>query len=563
MSQTPHDTSTYILTAEDITMSFGGVKALKGASITMRSGEVTALIGDNGAGKSTLVRCLSGIYKPSSGTITIDGKPVQMDSPNDARTHGVETVHQTLALVEELSVWQNFFLGRELTKGVGPLRLLDRKAMRAAAAEQIAGLAVNAPPVTGRVRRLSGGQRQAVAIARAAGYGSHIVIMDEPTAALGVQETARVEATITKLKESGVAVLLISHNFDQVMRLSDQVWVMRAPASPWLGGAPPRPAVKSSSPSSPAPKPPEPGPPRPLSRFSPKELLMPINPLGVHALVYAGGTTPGEVDTIVARSAAAGYDLVEISLHDSANLDVAAARRAIADAGLSVVCSRGLAFDADVSSDDIHVVQRGAALLQTSLQITHDLGGAHFTGALYSALGKYNRPLSAAGRANVVGVLRDLATEAAARSMTLGLEICNRYETNVINTAADALRLADDIGADNVVIHLDTYHMNIEEDDFVRPVHLVGERLGYVHIGENHRGYLGSGHLDFGAFFHALADIRYAGPITFESFSSAVVSPTLSNDLAIWRNLWDDGDELARHAHAYLTNGLAAVHARG
>ncbi len=151
-----------------------------------------------------------------------------MDSPTSAREHGIETVHQNLALVEELSVWQNLFLGREKTWGIGPLRFLDRPAMRAAAAEQIAGLAVNVPPVTSRVRRLSGGQRQAVAIARAAGYGSRIVIMDEPTAALGVQETARVEAVITKLRDSGVAVLLISHNFDQVMRLSDQVWVMRA-----------------------------------------------------------------------------------------------------------------------------------------------------------------------------------------------------------------------------------------------------------------------------------------------------------------------------------------------
>lgn len=217
----------YILTATNITKSFGGVDALKGASITMRTGEVTALIGDNGAGKSTMVRCLSGVHKPTSGTITIDGQEVHLDTPTAAQHHGVETVHQTLALVEELSVWQNFFLGREITRSLGPIKLLDRKTMRDKASAQISGLAVNVPPVTGRVRRLSGGQRQAVAIARAAGYGSKIVIMDEPTAALGVQETARVESVISKLKESGVAVLLISHNFEQVMRLSDQVWVMR------------------------------------------------------------------------------------------------------------------------------------------------------------------------------------------------------------------------------------------------------------------------------------------------------------------------------------------------
>src|SRR5690606_34002433 len=219
----------------------------------------------------------------------------------------------------------------------------------------------------------------------------------------------------------------------------------------------------------------------------------------------------------------------------------------------------GLAFDADVSSDDPEVVARGAAILQDSLEVVAGLGGSVLTGALYSALGKYGRPLTSAGRANVVAVLRDLAREAAGRDVTLGLEICNRYETNVINTARDALRLADDIGEDNVMIHLDTYHMNIEESDFVTPVLEVGDRLGYVHIGENHRGYLGSGSIDFPAFFHALATIGFDGPITFESFSSAVVSPTLSNDLAVWRSLWTDGDDLARRAHQFIETHLAAA----
>lgn len=216
-----------ILSAQNITKSFGGVHALRGASITMRRGEVTALIGDNGAGKSTLVRCLSGIHRPDSGTITLDGKVVEFGTPLAAREHGIETVQQNLALVEELTVWQNFFIGREKTKGFGPFQMLDRKAMRSTAETLLSDLAVNVPPVTSRVRRLSGGQRQAVAIARAAGWGSSIVIMDEPTAALGVQETARVESIIRKLQEQGVAVLLISHNFDQVLRLSDHVWVMR------------------------------------------------------------------------------------------------------------------------------------------------------------------------------------------------------------------------------------------------------------------------------------------------------------------------------------------------
>jgi len=283
------------------------------------------------------------------------------------------------------------------------------------------------------------------------------------------------------------------------------------------------------------------------------------NPVGVHALVWAGGTTQPEVESIVASTVAAGYDLVELSLHDMDRLDVDAARKTIADAGLQVSCSRGLAFDADVSSDDRQVVARGEKFLQDSLDVAEGVGATFFTGALYSALGKYGAPLTEAGRANAVSVLRDLAREASGRGISLGLEICNRYETNVINTARDALRLADDIGEDNVSIHLDTYHMNIEESDMVTPVLEVGDRLGYVHIGENHRGYLGAGSIDFPAFFHALARIGYSGPITFESFSSAVVSPTLSNDLSIWRNLWDDGADLARRARSFIDVHLAAA----
>ena len=283
------------------------------------------------------------------------------------------------------------------------------------------------------------------------------------------------------------------------------------------------------------------------------------NPVGVHALVWAGGTTQPEIESIVASTVAAGYDLVELSLHDMDRLDVDAARKTIADAGLQVSCSRGLAFDADVSSDDPEVVARGATFLQDSLDVAEGVGATFFTGALYSALGKYGAPLTETGRANAVSVLRDLAREAAGRGISLGLEICNRYETNVMNTARDALRLADDIGEDNVSIHLDTYHMNIEESDMVTPVLEVGDRLGYVHIGENHRGYLGAGSIDFPAFFHALARIDYAGPITFESFSSAVVSPTLSNDLSIWRNLWDDGADLARRARSFIDVHLAAA----
>lgn len=283
------------------------------------------------------------------------------------------------------------------------------------------------------------------------------------------------------------------------------------------------------------------------------------NLLGVHALVWVGDTSPASVSSAIRRTVDAGYGLLEFSLHDAISFDTAAAARELADAGLQVSASRGLSPDADVSSEDPEVVARGEQLLHDSLTTLHALGGTLLTGALYSAFGKASSPLSRKGRDNVVGALRGLAQEARGLGVTLGLEVCNRYETNVVNTAAQALRLADDVGEDNVVIHLDSYHMNIEESDFTAPVLLVGDRLGYVHIGENHRGYLGSGHLDFATFFHALASIDYRGPVTFESFSTSVVSATLSNDLAVWRDLWSDGMDLATHARAFLRTGLAAA----
>lgn len=217
-----------LLSANHMSISFGQVRALKEASVYVRAGEVTAIVGDNGAGKSTLIRCLSGVHAADSGTITFGGTRVVFRSPEQARAAGIETVHQNLALVEDLTVWQNLFLNRELTRGFGPFKVLNRPAMRRDAERMVSGLAVNVPAVTSRVRRLSGGQRQAVSICRAASFASRLIIMDEPTAALGVQETARVEELVRTLRSEGHAIILISHNFAQVLSLSDAIWVMRA-----------------------------------------------------------------------------------------------------------------------------------------------------------------------------------------------------------------------------------------------------------------------------------------------------------------------------------------------
>ncbi|PSB16210.1 ABC transporter ATP-binding protein [filamentous cyanobacterium CCP1] len=222
------DRANVLLYIDQVSKWFGNVHAITDITIWANRGEITAIVGDNGAGKSTLIKCISGVHGPTAGQVFLDGKPVHFTSPEDARRAGIETVYQTLALCNDLTIWQNLFLNREMVNHWGPLSFLDQRAMRRRSAEMLSRLEVNIPSINARVRRLSGGQRQAVAISRAAGWGSRLVIMDEPTAALGVRETARVEELILRLRDDGLAVLLISHNFDQVMRLSNQIWVMRS-----------------------------------------------------------------------------------------------------------------------------------------------------------------------------------------------------------------------------------------------------------------------------------------------------------------------------------------------
>lgn len=218
---------TTILEVRDVRKNFGAVEALRGAALVCPAGEVTALVGDNGAGKSTLIRCITGVHPPDAGVISFRDEQVNFTSPTDARARGIETVYQDLALVEDLTVWQNMYLNRELTKKFGPLRWLDRGRMIADTKARLGHLLVNMPPVRAKVRRLSGGQRQSISIGRAASWGSALVIMDEPTAALGLRERIAVEDLIGNLRGEGIAQLVISHDLEQVMRISDSIWVMR------------------------------------------------------------------------------------------------------------------------------------------------------------------------------------------------------------------------------------------------------------------------------------------------------------------------------------------------
>jgi ABC-type sugar transport system ATPase subunit len=220
-------TSSVLLSAEDVNKSFGAVVALQDATLHLPTGEITGLVGDNGAGKSTLIKIISGVLTPDSGSIQFLGKPANFASPAAAREQGIETVYQDLALAGNLAVWANVYLGRELTVGPKFLHILDKRAMLSRTSEMLKRFIRNLPPIAEPVEFLSGGQRQVVAIARAGAWGSKLILMDEPTAALGVAETKAVEEVIFKLKGQGLTILVISHNLDQIFRITDGIWVMR------------------------------------------------------------------------------------------------------------------------------------------------------------------------------------------------------------------------------------------------------------------------------------------------------------------------------------------------
>jgi ABC-type sugar transport system ATPase subunit len=208
---------------------FGAVTALAGVDLTLYSGEVLALLGDNGAGKSTLVKAMTGVHQLDAGELLLDGEPVRFKSPADARKRGIETVYQTLAVFDNLSARANLFLGREPTgpKWLGPFGLLRERQMTREWEQHISRMKVTIPRSGQSVGVMSGGQRQAIAVARAGAFAKRIVILDEPTAALGVRESEQTLQLIKRLPEQGVSVILISHNLDHVERVADRAVVLR------------------------------------------------------------------------------------------------------------------------------------------------------------------------------------------------------------------------------------------------------------------------------------------------------------------------------------------------
>ncbi|MFD1538754.1 sugar phosphate isomerase/epimerase family protein [Nonomuraea guangzhouensis] len=282
-----------------------------------------------------------------------------------------------------------------------------------------------------------------------------------------------------------------------------------------------------------------------------------MNKLGVHAAVFAGGWSPSDCDSTVRRARACGFDVVEIPVFEPDTLSPAATRQALERHGMEATCSVGLPFDADLASDDGAVSAAGERYLLAALDFAAAVGSTYLGGVIYGAFGKHSGPPTAAGRDNAAGALRRVARRALDHGITLGLETVNRYESNLLNTAAQTRAFIAEIGAANIAVHLDTYHMNIEEDDLARAVADSAGVLGYVHIGESHRGALGTGTVDFAAVFGALREIGYDGVMTFESFSSRVVSPGLSSTLAVWRDTWDDPDATAASARRFIASALA------
>ncbi len=218
--------SNIILEAKQISKYFGTITALENVNLTVKKGECLGVVGDNGAGKSTLMKVLSGLYKPSKGSLFFNGKEEVLYSPRDSQNLGLEMVYQDLALAGNLPIGENIFLGREPTKNFGFLQLLDFKKIKNLTEQHLDKLKIHVNSVDQKVEELSGGQRQAIAIARATAFNSNIVIMDEPTAALAVKEVGKVLDLINNLKKIGVSIIIISHRMDDIFAVSDRVMAL-------------------------------------------------------------------------------------------------------------------------------------------------------------------------------------------------------------------------------------------------------------------------------------------------------------------------------------------------
>ncbi len=270
--------------------------------------------------------------------------------------------------------------------------------------------------------------------------------------------------------------------------------------------------------------------------------------LGVHALVFTDQWNDDNATAACRAAAEVGFDLIEVLMFDPYALDVALTARAVREAGIGLRLGMALGPASDISSDDPGIAARGEATILRALEIASELGAPAVSGITYAAFGNYAAPQTKPQRDRVVASLSRLDAHAGRLGVKLGLEPVNRYESYMVNTLDQAAAMISDASGANMFIHMDTFHMNIEEGDIAAAIHRNAGLLGYAHLADSNRGFLGSGHFDVKGFFAALVSADYAGDVTVESFSSAVLSPALVGGVRLWREAWKEPMEAARVA---------------
>jgi D-psicose/D-tagatose/L-ribulose 3-epimerase len=281
--------------------------------------------------------------------------------------------------------------------------------------------------------------------------------------------------------------------------------------------------------------------------------------LGVHSFVWTGSSAQTDIEEALRKTHQLGYKLIEFPTLDPKEFDISWLRQRLEELDLTIAVTLGLPVEGDVSSPDPGIVNRGEEILNNAVRVARDLRAAKVGGILFSAHTKYQTPPTRKGWDTSVGVLTRVAEKAKAAGVTLNLEIVNRFEINLLNTAAQGLEFIRDTGSDNIFLHLDTFHMNIEEADPSLAIRDAGDKIGYFHVGESNRGFLGTGTINFPPIFDALVAIGYDDFITFEAFSSEVVDADLSIRTATWRDTWTDNIELARHAKTFIDEHIATA----
>jgi D-psicose/D-tagatose/L-ribulose 3-epimerase len=274
--------------------------------------------------------------------------------------------------------------------------------------------------------------------------------------------------------------------------------------------------------------------------------------LGIHSFVWTDGRTQDGLEMAMEKAAECGYRIIELAYLRPEDFDLDRLAKRAKSLDLDIVVTMGLPRSADVSSEDAAVVRAGETMLASVVKAVRDIGGIRLGGILYSAHTKYASMPTERGRKNSVAAIAKTGEIAKKAGVDVVLEIVNRFETNLLNTAAQGLAFIRETGSDNVSLHLDTFHMNIEEVDPAMAIRLAGDKVGYFHVGESNRGYLGAGVIAFDRIFDALVEIGYDRDVVFESFSSAIVDESLSVACGIWRDTWTENLPLAKHAKRFI-----------